>query len=75
MSGCRSRPAKHRNTDASAFARSDAIRLSGAIESSAATIEDVVAEVRSARMSERQGRLIDGDDTASMEKKKRDGYF
>ena len=49
--------------------------LSGAIESAAATIEDVVAEVRSARMSERQGRLIDSDETASMEKKKRDGYF
>jgi sulfate adenylyltransferase subunit 2 len=49
--------------------------LSGAIESNAATIEDVLAEVRSARISERQGRLIDSDDTASMEKKKRDGYF
>jgi sulfate adenylyltransferase subunit 2 len=49
--------------------------LSGAIESKAATIEDVLAEVRSARISERQGRLIDRDDTASMEKKKRDGYF
>jgi len=49
--------------------------LSGAIDSTAATIEDVVAEVRSARISERQGRLIDGDETASMEKKKRDGYF
>jgi sulfate adenylyltransferase subunit 2 len=49
--------------------------LSGAIESAAATIADVVAEVRSARLSERQGRLIDSDETASMEKKKRDGYF
>src|SRR5450755_2305455 len=49
--------------------------LSGAIDSAATTIEDVVAEVRSARISERQGRLIDGDETASMEKKKRDGYF
>src|SRR3954452_858095 len=49
--------------------------LSGAIDSTAATIEEVVAEVRSARISERQGRLIDGDETASMEKKKRDGYF
>jgi sulfate adenylyltransferase subunit 2 len=49
--------------------------LTGAIESSAASIEDIVAEVRSARMSERQGRLIDSDDAASMEKKKRDGYF
>jgi sulfate adenylyltransferase subunit 2 len=49
--------------------------LSGAIESSAASIEDILMEVRSSRISERQGRLIDGDDVASMEKKKRDGYF
>ena len=49
--------------------------LSGAIESSATTIEDIVAEMRVARLSERQGRLIDTDETASMEKKKRDGYF
>jgi sulfate adenylyltransferase subunit 2 len=49
--------------------------LSGAIESSAASIEAILAEVRSARISERQGRLIDGDDVGSMEKKKRDGYF
>jgi sulfate adenylyltransferase subunit 2 len=49
--------------------------LSGAIDSAATTIEQVAAEVRSARVSERQGRLIDGDETASMEKKKRDGYF
>jgi sulfate adenylyltransferase subunit 2 len=49
--------------------------LSGAIDSAASTIEDVVAELRSARISERQGRLIDSDETASMEKKKRDGYF
>lgn len=49
--------------------------LSGAIESTAATIADVVAEVRSARFSERQGRLIDSDEAASMERKKRDGYF
>jgi sulfate adenylyltransferase subunit 2 len=49
--------------------------LSGAIESAASTVQDVVAELRSARISERQGRLIDGDETASMEKKKRDGYF
>jgi sulfate adenylyltransferase subunit 2 len=49
--------------------------LSGAIESAAATVDDVVAEIRSARISERQGRLIDTDEAASMEKKKRDGYF
>jgi sulfate adenylyltransferase subunit 2 len=49
--------------------------LSGAIESDADTIEHIVAEMRSARVSERQGRLIDGDEAASMEKKKREGYF
>jgi sulfate adenylyltransferase subunit 2 len=49
--------------------------LSGAIESTAATIEEVVSEMRDARVSERQGRLIDADETASMEKKKREGYF
>jgi sulfate adenylyltransferase subunit 2 len=49
--------------------------LSGAIESEASTIEDIVAEMRRATVSERQGRLIDTDETASMEKKKREGYF
>ena len=49
--------------------------LSGAIESDAASIEDVVAEMQAARVSERQGRLIDTDEAASMENKKREGYF
>jgi sulfate adenylyltransferase subunit 2 len=49
--------------------------LSGAIESSAASISDITAELRQSRTSERQGRLIDTDDTASMERKKRQGYF
>jgi sulfate adenylyltransferase subunit 2 len=49
--------------------------LTGAIESDANTIEAVVAEMEAARVSERQGRLIDTDETASMEKKKREGYF
>ncbi|WP_280984910.1 MULTISPECIES: sulfate adenylyltransferase subunit CysD [unclassified Bradyrhizobium] len=49
--------------------------LSGAIESDATTIEGIVAEMRSATASERQGRLIDTDEAASMEKKKREGYF
>src|ERR1043165_379702 len=47
--------------------------LSGAIESNAASIEDIVAEMKTARVSERQGRLIDTDEAASMEKKKREG--
>jgi len=49
--------------------------LTGAIESSAATLEEIVAEMLTARTSERQGRVIDQDEAASMEKKKREGYF
>ena len=49
--------------------------LTGAIESEADSLEAVVAEMASARLSERQGRLIDTDETASMERKKREGYF
>jgi sulfate adenylyltransferase subunit 2 len=49
--------------------------LTGAIESSAATLEEIVAEMLTARTSERQGRVIDHDENASMEKKKREGYF
>jgi sulfate adenylyltransferase subunit 2 len=49
--------------------------LTGAIESDAATVVDIVSEMRSTRVSERQGRLIDSDEAASMEKKKREGYF
>jgi len=49
--------------------------LTGAIESEAATVEDIVAELSEARHSEREGRLIDSDADASMEKKKREGYF
>jgi sulfate adenylyltransferase subunit 2 len=49
--------------------------LTGAIESSAATLEAIVTEMLIARTSERQGRLIDSDEKASMEKKKREGYF
>jgi len=49
--------------------------LSGAIESPAATVADIIAETAAAAASERQGRLIDSDQPASMEKKKREGYF
>jgi sulfate adenylyltransferase subunit 2 len=49
--------------------------LTGAIESDAATVSDIVAELRQASRSERQGRLIDSDSDASMERKKREGYF
>jgi sulfate adenylyltransferase subunit 2 len=50
--------------------------LSGAVESDAATVEDIVAEMLVSRTSERQGRAIDRDaGSASMEKKKQEGYF
>ena len=50
--------------------------LSGAIESDAATVEEIVAEMLASATSERQGRVIDRDaGSASMEKKKQEGYF
>ena len=49
--------------------------LTGAIESEAATIADVLAEMARDGSSERSGRLIDRDQPASMERKKRQGYF
>jgi len=49
--------------------------LTGAIESSAENLEEVIAETFNARSSERQGRLIDKDLQGSMEKKKLEGYF
>jgi len=49
--------------------------LTGAIDSEAATPADIVAELRRAKGSERVGRLIDSDEEASMERKKREGYF
>ena len=49
--------------------------LTGAIESDADTLDAIIAEMRAATRSERQGRLIDADEAGSMEKKKREGYF
>ena len=49
--------------------------LSAAIESEAGDVEAVLAEMAASRLSERQGRLIDHDQPASMERKKRQGYF
>jgi sulfate adenylyltransferase subunit 2 len=49
--------------------------LSGAVESAAETLEEIIAEMRQSTTSERQGRLIDTDEAGSMEKKKREGYF
>lgn len=49
--------------------------LTGAVESSADTLAKIIDEMASSRSSERQGRMIDQDPTASMERKKQEGYF
>jgi len=49
--------------------------LTGAIESNAQTVKDIIQELITSRTSERQGRVIDADASASMEKKKQEGYF
>ncbi|RMZ49258.1 sulfate adenylyltransferase subunit CysD [Candidatus Marinimicrobia bacterium PRS2] len=49
--------------------------LTGAVESSAKTLTDIIQEMLSAKTSEREGRIIDFDHSASMEKKKQGGYF
>jgi len=49
--------------------------LTGAVESTAATLPEIIQEMLLAKTSERQGRLIDHDSAGSMEKKKQEGYF
>lgn len=49
--------------------------LTGAIESAACTVDEIIAEMSASRSSERQGRVIDHDPSASMEHKKQEGYF
>lgn len=49
--------------------------LTGAVESEAATLPEIIGETLSARTSERQGRVIDKDGSGAMERKKQEGYF
>ena len=49
--------------------------LSGAVDSTAATLPEIIEEMLLARSSEREGRVIDSDSSGSMEMKKRQGYF
>jgi sulfate adenylyltransferase subunit 2 len=49
--------------------------LTGAVESNAQTLEEIIDEMATSRSSERQGRVIDHDASASMERKKQEGYF
>src|SRR5437773_130878 len=57
------------------FRTLDCYPLTGAIESSADTLPAIIEEMLLTRLSERQGRVIDFDTSASMEKKKQEGYF
>jgi sulfate adenylyltransferase subunit 2 len=49
--------------------------LTGAVRSNAANLDEIIAEMRASRTTERQGRAIDHDPASSMEAKKREGYF
>ena len=49
--------------------------LTGAVESNATSLEEIVLELLKSTLSERQGRAIDKDENASMEQKKKEGYF
>ncbi|MDX0303420.1 phosphoadenosine phosphosulfate reductase family protein, partial [Sinorhizobium meliloti] len=49
--------------------------LTGAVESDAVTVPEILREMLTVRTSERQSRLIDTDEVGAMEKKKREGYF
>lgn len=49
--------------------------LTGAVESTASTLDEIIDEMVESRTSERQGRVIDHDPSASMERKKQEGYF
>jgi sulfate adenylyltransferase subunit 2 len=49
--------------------------LSGAVDSAATTLPEIIQEMLLTTFSERQGRLIDSDETGSMERKKKEGYF
>ena len=49
--------------------------LTGAVESEAVTLPDIIQEMLLTTTSERQGRVIDHDSAGSMEKKKQEGYF
>jgi sulfate adenylyltransferase subunit 2 len=49
--------------------------LTGAVESSASSVPEIIAEIIASNRSERAGRMIDHDAVASMERKKQEGYF
>jgi sulfate adenylyltransferase subunit 2 len=70
-------PAAGRGSDAAEvrFRSLGCYPFSAAVESSARTLDDIVTEMQTTKISERAGRLIDQDQDSSMETKKREGYF
>jgi sulfate adenylyltransferase subunit 2 len=72
---CRMLPGEEIQTKKVRFRTLGCYPLTGAVESEAETLEDILLEVINARQSERQGRKIDTDSAGSMEKKKQEGYF
>ena len=74
-SGLSFRPARSAKEILIRFRSLGCYPLSAAVLSAAANVEEIVEELRTTRMSERAGRLIDVDETSSMERKKREGYF
>jgi sulfate adenylyltransferase subunit 2 len=69
------RPGEQPQTKRVRFRTLGCYPLTGAIESTATTLPEIIQEMLVARNSERQGRMIDHDEAGSMEQKKREGYF
>jgi sulfate adenylyltransferase subunit 2 len=69
------RPGEHVETRWVRFRTLGWYPLTGAVESEAATLSGIIADMRGSRSSEREGRVIDHDGGASMEQKKQEGYF
>ena len=69
------RPGERIETRSVRFRTLGCYPLTGAVESQAATLSEIIEEMRGSRSSEREGRVIDHDGGASMEQKKQEGYF
>jgi sulfate adenylyltransferase subunit 2 len=68
-------PGETRRMETIRFRTLGCFPLTGAIRSTATTLDEIIDELETATVSERQGRAIDRDQSGSMEKKKREGYF
>ena len=75
LPGMRLRPGEQPEPVLCRFRTLGCFPCTGAVRSAAATVEEIVREMRASRTSERSTRLIDHDQDASMEQKKREGYF